>query len=227
MSFYEHPYKASSPEDVPGLPPWPSRILFVGPPGSGKRSCVMDAVEHLTHWPDRIIVAHIDPEGGGSLEYSFADEFWGLDDLPSFVDLGSPGGLSEGAPPGEPLRTLIIMDEVNWGGLGKKSLEQVSALFRHGSTHTNTSIWVCAQTFTSIPVAIRQCLSGVVFCGPVADDKVLSHIGTRVGCSISEFRELQGLLRGPYDTLTALIGKGPESRYYLNMWTPVRIVEGP
>ena len=218
--FYPHPYKGETgatrnAKDDPGLPDWPWRACIVGPPGSGKRSATCAILDRLTHWPDRVIVVHLDPDASGAKEYSFADEWVAPDDLPDFEDIE----LTDGRQP----RTVVILDEIPWGAVSKATIAKMRTLFNFVSTHRNCSIILQSQNYCAIPENIRSACNWLILTGKTVNPLTLGVIGTRIGCERGEIAELQELLRSPYDSLSAQVGKDPADRWTLNLTTPIRL----
>lgn len=210
LLVFSNPEKeAHEASDDPLVPDWPFRMLLCGPPNSGKRSTLLCILSHLEQWPDKTSVLHLDPE---TIEYAdLSPAIYGPDDPPNFEDFDR----------GE--RNLLIVDEVDINSLKKQAQSDVERLFGHGSTHRNTSIALCFQTFHKIPPAIRRaCQHYILF--KSCDKSELAQIALRAGVPKEDLLEMMGhILKDPHDSLWIDLTKAPDSplRFRLNLWTPI------
>lgn len=215
LYVFENPEKQTHRQsEDPMLPDWPFRMLLVGPPGSGKRSTLLCILANLAKMPDRVSVFHLDPE---TEEYDVLDredsplQVYGPEDPPTFEDFDRAE------------RNLLIVDEVDINALEKKHRSSVERMFGHGSTHRNTAIALCFQSWHKIPPAIRRaCTHYILF---KSSDKVeLAQIALRAGVPKEDLVDIMtNILRDPHDSLWIDLTKNPEDplRLRLNLWTPV------
>ena len=177
----------------------------------------MNLVQRLSEYPTKIIVIHVDPEGSGQAEYSWADEWRGPEDIPSHTELPKPVVGSRKKQP----RTLVILDEMPWARIDRDNMAKLFSLVNFASTHRNTSVIIQTQNYTQAPEPVRSAMAITILCGPIQNRITRGILGTRLGCEPGEICEAQGLMRSRYDTLTARAEVDPDQRWSLNLWQPV------
>lgn len=237
--IWKHPHKGKKPPGVKdkGLPTWPWRCCIVGPPGSGKRNTALTILDRIDPFPDKIVVIHLDPERGGKDEYAMADEWHSPNAVPDFeqFDIGGvtpteddDDCVSTRTSAADPQRqervkrTLVIIDEIPWFGLDKANRQRLRSLLNYVSTHANTSVIVQSQDYCAIDVQVRAACPWLILPGRTVNRGTLQLISKKIGCDSDEILELQGLLRGPYDSLSADSLADPRERWKLNLFTPIR-----
>lgn len=208
----------------PRLPPVPGRVLFCGPPGSGKLNSlnnllvaqVARGIKFKT-----LTVIHLD---AASREYETTGGILGL--MPDVYALGDEDkplpDFSQWTPESGP--HLLCIDEVVIGDLPKKEANRLERLFSYASTHKNLSIYLSMQTLTAVPPAIRRAMSWIVLF-PGADLAELPSVALRSGIPVEDLRAIfdSGLLSEPHSSLTVDLTAAPDSKFRLrkNLFFPV------
>lgn len=197
------------------LPAWPARMLFTGPPNSGKRNALLNVVMRMEP-PDRIMVLHIDPE---SKEYRILERLVGKenvtyytpDDPPKFEEIE-----------GDDARTMLIVDETPTKSLAKKDQTDIERLCNYGSTHKNCSIFFCFQELTNISPNIRRSFNHFVM-QKAADDAMVKAAAHRIGVPPEELMDLLSMCKKPTDNIWVDATVEPKSRwrYRLNLTRPI------
>lgn len=220
MVIYRNPEKLThgAGSTDPFVPSTPTRMLFVGPPGCGKRSALLNVLASFDQRPSRIIVIH-GAAGDGTTEYrGITKEVRPPEDIPSFDELVGKAGEDRDD------HKVVIVDEIAWGNLSKPVMSEFERLMNHRSTHANTSLLVCSQQMTSIPAKIRRGFQHYVIFKSV-DLREVSDLALRVGLKKEMLLELmRDILQDKHDSLWIDTTADPDSdqRLRLNLWTPIR-----
>jgi hypothetical protein len=135
--------------------PHPFRAVLSGPPNSGKTMTILNVAVRADKAFEKIIVVHQDAEM--SCEYDDLDVEM-RSDIPSTAEHTD-----------NELKTLIIVDDVDFSLMSKEDLKNLDRLVGYDSTHKNISVIITSQTFTRLPTIVRKCAN--VFVLWKVDDK--------------------------------------------------------
>lgn len=198
------------------LPAFPARMLFTGPPGSGKRNNLLNVLMRMQPPPDRIMVLHLDPE---SKEYRILEKLVGKDNV-AYYTPDDPPKFEE--IEGGDVRTVLVVDETPTKSLPKKDQSDIERLCNYGSTHKNCTILFCFQELTNISPPIRKAFNHFVLQkGP--DDAFIKLAAHRTGVPPEELHELMTLCKKKTDSIWIDASVDPNSkwRYRLNLSRPI------
>jgi hypothetical protein len=133
--------------------PSPFRAVLVGEPGSGKSSMVKQLLVHQRPHFERMIVCHADARDDdlGTSEYDDCDPTEVLPFIPDMDYFAELCAEDEGA-----VKTLVVIDDMEWVGASKDQVARVSLLFRYLSTHRGISVIITNQLFFGLPTAVRK-----------------------------------------------------------------------
>jgi Cdc6-like AAA superfamily ATPase len=155
--------------------PHPFRCALIGPPNVGKTTLVKNLILHAKPSFEEIYVIHCDPD--------FTKEY---DDV-------EPNDIMKEVPPPEEwigeVKTLVIIDDVDFTGSSKEQMYNLSRLFGFCSTHKNISICLCYQEFFNLPKICRRLCNVFVIWKPTDMDQ-LNAIGRKCGLKNKDFEIL-------------------------------------
>lgn len=157
--------------------PHPFRCCLLGKVNSGKSMIVKNLLmAHQGADPkfQQVIVVHGDPE---TKEYDDIEPTCIRNTLPEVKELDPD------------VKKLLIIDDVDFSGMSKREKALISDLFRHGSTHRNTSIILSHQSFFSVPKVCRDQSNTFILWKP-HDLDTCGTIGRRVGLKKAEITSL-------------------------------------
>lgn len=123
--------------------PHPFRIIVSGKPNSGKTMCIKNIIVRQTAVFEKIIVVHND--------YENTQEYTDLDDIEMV------GTVPETEEFDGECKTLIVLDDLEFGAMSKTEKKNLDRLFGYVSTHLNCSCILTSQTFVRIPSIVRRC----------------------------------------------------------------------
>ena len=213
-TVHKNPDKAGHSPSCDGiLPAHPFRWgLFSGGPGRGKRNLVLCVLHHLMTKDaryDTISVIHLDKT---TKEYEILEDSAPVFRLVTIEEDGVPD--PEMWNPDE--RNLLIIDEINHGGLTRAETGALSRLFGYASTHKNLSIILQAQCAFETSPQIRRYLNMVTLWdqGIKQTEGLYSRL---VGEPLGKYFRLCG---SKYDSVTLDFSQdGP--RFRLNFFTKI------
>ncbi len=168
--------------------PHPFRMVAMGKPNCGKTTVVKNIIMRAEPPFTRIVVCHCDPEN--TKEYN---------------DLGDITMLSEIPTPqeweGDEEKTLVILDDMEFKGMGKEQKRNLDRLFGYVSTHKNISCILTAQDTFNIPTIVRRC-SNLWVVWKCEDIDSMSMIARKAGILPKTFKKIfDTLLPGTRDSL--------------------------
>lgn len=128
--------------------PHPSRICLIGPPSVGKSFICKHLLMHQKPMFQELYIIHGD-----------ADVTTEFDDL-------EPTMIMSDFPPVEfwdaKLKTLCIVDDVEYSNLSKDQMARLHKLVRYVSSHKNVTLYFTHQSFFELPSMVRKLCN--VFC---------------------------------------------------------------
>ena len=214
--IHNNPDKAGATPSVDGiLPAHPFRWgLFSGGPGRGKRNLVLCVLHHIMTKDapyDTITVIHLDKT---SKEYEILEDSAPVFRLLTIEEDGVP--TPETWSPDE--RNLLVIDEINHGGLSRAETGALSRLFGYASTHKNLSIILQAQCAFETSPQIRRYLNMVT----LYDTGVKSTIGLYSRLVGVPLGPLFKLCKTKFCSITLDFSQdGPKFRH--NFFTPIDV----
>ena len=146
--------------------PHPSRIALIGPPSTGKSFVCKHLLMHQRPMFKELYIIHGD-----------------ADVTTEFNDL-EPTMIMSTFPPVEfydgKVKTLVIIDDVEYSDLSKDQIARLHKLFRYVSSHKNVSIYVTHQNFFSLPSLVRKLCTTFIIWKPRSSTE-LKLIANRIG----------------------------------------------
>lgn len=140
--FHEKWYKGRDLLDIPH----PFRMINASKPNGGKtnlgKNIILRVAQGKTPF-EQIVVVHCDPET--TKEYDDLDDVCLLGTIPAVEEFD-----------GE-LKTLIILEDLNYIDMGKVEQGRMERLFGYASTHKNISVLLTAQDPFRIMATARRC----------------------------------------------------------------------
>ena len=122
--------------------PHPFRAVCLGPPNSGKSTIVKNLLLRADPQFEEVFVVHCDP--------NYTKEY---DDVCGIMLESIPAPEQwEGA-----LKTLVILDDLEFKGMSKDQRRCLDRLFGFVSTHKNISCILCSQDPFNVPPIVRRC----------------------------------------------------------------------
>jgi len=196
----ENPDKVNNEKWYPGRswadPPHPFRWILAGPPNSGKSNVIMNVMLRSGESKQpfqRLVLIH--GAGPHSKEYDSLIIEHRLDEIPKpefFMELQEQ----------EPLKSVVILDDVDLHDLNKESKQNLSALFRFVSSHFGWSIFCSFQTFTDIDMVARKCSNLFTIWKPRSRHEI-PILGNRLGVTGNKLEEaMTTFLPNRWDNLT-------------------------
>jgi hypothetical protein len=213
-----------------------SRILYSGPPDSGKRSMILNLIFRMRPSPSAIHIVHQDPE---TIEYDVLTKlgvpiyFYGPDDFVTLKNIESPDEVDsddegyhteEDSESGEKedlsKNPVVIIDEITADTLKHK--DRMERLINYGATHKNILVICSIQSLMSIPVKSRRGFSQ--FClWKQNDDTVNRLAASRAGVKQDVLDDLFKLCKSKHDSIWIDCDRHYDDkwRYRLNFILPI------
>jgi hypothetical protein len=180
--------------------PHPYRAILVGVPNCGKSTTMMNIIVRANPPFQKLVVIHADWQN--THEY---DSLGTGDDSVSIIGHIPPPEEIAGD-----VKTLIVIDDLDFKAFNKNDISNVCKLFSYVSTHKNVSIMLSRQTFHDIPIAVRRCSNLFIF-WPNHDTSDLERIARKVNLTPKQFVDFMGMLNGPKQSFW--IDRTPKSPY--------------
>lgn len=225
-----------------------SRILFSGPPGSGKRNAILNLVRRMIPPPSICHLVHHDPN---TEEYDILGE-WGIPvltygphDFPTLKNIEDPYDTKDGKgvkkednseveesssddeqPTKDVLSNpLVIVDEVTAELLGKKGCSRFERMVNHACTHRNTTLLCSIQSAASIPPIVRRGFNHFVL-WKQPDEMLNKILARRTSITPAILNDLFGLLYDPREFIWIDLDSPIDSdwRYRVGMMSPIRVI---
>jgi hypothetical protein len=206
-------HESYSKGDSPLRFPHPFRCCILGGVNSGKSLIVKNVImAHQAKKPKflQVIIVHGDPE---TLEYADIEPTQIRSSIPEISELDRD------------VKKLLVFDDTGFSDLSKDDMRKISDLWRHGSTHRNTSIILGHQAFFRVPSIIRTCTNVFIVFKP-RDLDSLARIGRRIGLRKETIVSLfQTELSAYRDCLTVNLIPSSPHVFWKNYFTPLEIDE--
>ena len=207
-------HESYSKRDSPFRYPHPFRCCILGGVNSGKSMIVINIlIAHQEKKPkfQQVIIIHGDPE---TREYRRIEPTQIRTTIPEIEELDPD------------VKKLLIFDDTGFSDLSKDDMRKISDLWRHGSTHRNTSIILGHQSFFRVPSIIRTCTNVFIVFKPTDLDS-MACIGRRIGLKKETIMSLFNTDLSAYrDCLTVNLCPSSPHMYYKNHFEPLEITEG-
>jgi len=177
-------------------PPHPFRWIFAGPPNSGKSNVIMNVMLHVGESKQpfqRLVLVH--GAGPHTKEYDGLTIDHHLDEIPPpdfFMNLQKQ----------EPLKSAVILDDVDLGDMSKQQQFNLSALFRYVSSHFGWSLFCSFQSFTDMNMITRKCSNMYTIWKPRSRHEI-PILANRLGLTNTELSDAISTFLGKrWDSLT-------------------------
>lgn len=183
------------------------RCVITARPGTGKTTIAINIMIRQEPMFQKVYIVHIDPN---SKDYKYVDGCEMLTDIPSVHDPIFNGKH----------KTLIILDDLEYKFMSKKSLRNLDRLFGYVSSHKGVSCIVIAQDCYNIPPCIRR-MSNIWILGKINNDiSSFLTIAQRCGMKRDDFEYVfDKYITGDHDTLWIDRTKNTPSEYRVNGYT--------
>jgi len=166
--------------------PHPFRAVCLGPPNVGKSTVAKNILLRASPPFREVVIIHCDAEY--TKEYD---------------DLGRVQMLSKIPAPEEwpgLVKTLVILDDLEFKGMGKIQRRNLDRLFGYVSTHKNISCILCSQDPFNVPTIVRRCANlWVLWRSPDLDS--LAACARKTGMTRKAFMAIFKLFTSPRDSL--------------------------
>ena len=151
--------------------PHPSRVALIGPPSVGKSFLMKHLLLHQRPMFRELYIIHGD--GDCTTEFDDVEPTRMMSEFPpiDFFD-------------GE-VKTLLIIDDVEFSSLSKEQEARMNKIFRYGSSHKNITVYVSHQSFFDLPNLVRKLCNVYVLWKPRSVSE-LKTIANRVGFTASQ-----------------------------------------
>jgi len=167
--------------------PHPYRAVLLGPPNVGKSMIVKNILIRAKPSFKEVFVIHCDAE--------YTKEYENLGDV-SMLSTIPPPEYWEGL-----VKTLVILDDLEYKGMGKEELKALNRLFGYVSTHKNISVILCSQDPFNVPTCVRRC-ANVWFLWKPKDLNSLNTVASRAGMQAKELKSIfDNLMPDIHDSL--------------------------
>lgn len=166
--------------------PHPWRCVLLGPPNCGKGTVVKNLILRAKPEFEEIICIHCDPD--------YTNEWEDVD-----AEM-----LNEIPPPEEwvgEVKTLVILDDLEFKGLDKTQKSNLDRLFGFVSTHKNISVALCAQDAFNVPACVRRCANiWILWQSPDID--AMATVARKSGVNSKAFKNIfDNLIENSHDSL--------------------------
>lgn len=170
--------------------PHPTRIVLAGPPNRGKTNVIKNLILHQNPPFEKIIVVHISPEF--THEY---DDLMDSDDV--FKMVGAIPPFKEFT---DGLKTLVILEDLNFKGMKPDQKFRINRLFGNWSTHNGISVYATTQDWFAMHPDVKR-LSNVFILWEGVDRRSMSQIALKVGLTADHLKRLFSLTKVKFDSI--------------------------
>jgi hypothetical protein len=166
--------------------PHPYRAVLLGPPNCGKGCITKNLIIRAKPDFEEIYCVHLDAQ--------YTKE-WEEVDAKMLSEIPEPDQWV-----GE-VKTLVILDDLDFKQATKKQKMSLDRLFGYVSTHKNISVILCAQDTFSVPPIVRRC-SNLWILWKINDLDSLANMARKTGLKADNFNTIfTELCCGSHDSL--------------------------
>lgn len=176
--------------------PHPFRAVITAPPNTGKSTIIMNLIMRQKPVFKKFIIIHCSPDE--TKEYDILGARKSEEHPKSNVEIR--GDIPDPKSFNGKIKTLVVLDDIEYKNLNKTQLSYLDRLFGFVSTHMNVSIIATAQVFFNLPPAIKR-MANVLIIGKLNDRTAMNAIASKVGMNINLFQAYMKLLTDVHDTL--------------------------
>ena len=203
----EH-WSESRSKDIANFP-HPSRISLIGPPSVGKSFICKHLLLHQKPMFKEVYIIH-----GDSQETREFDDFEPTLMMSEFPDISFWDGN---------VKTLVIVDDVEYSSLSKEQQSRMNKLVRYGSSHKNLTLYFTHQNFFSLPILVRKLCNVFIIWKPRALGE-LKMIANRVGMRADELEYIFDNICIDYrDSLCIDLHYKTPALLRKNIWQPIDV----
>ena len=175
------------------------RGVLIGRPNSGKTLIVKNLILHQDPPFEEIVIVHCDPE---TKEYDDIDA-----DI--LTEIPDPTEWS-----GNDVKTLCILDDLNYTGISKEQKKNLDRLFGYVSSHKNVAVLLTSQDPFVVPTNVRR-MANLWILWKQEDMATVATVARRAGYNRKDFQEMFALLKTQHDSLW--LDLTPHSPYPLRL----------
>jgi hypothetical protein len=195
--------------------PKPFRCVIMGKVNSGKSLLakhILMAHQGCAPKFEEVHVVH-GCDDTHTTEYESIEPTSVMKDIPSYLDFDPKP------------HKLLLLDDVDFTGMGPQELKRLSELFRFGSTHCNMSIILMHQSWFRVPKIVKDCCNVFIIFRPHDNDE-LASIGRRVGMGKKKIFDIfDSCLPKWRDSLLINLIPGASHKFYKNLFEPIEEVD--
>ena len=189
--------------------PHPSRISLIGPPSVGKSFICKHLLLHQRPMFKELYVIHGDHDCTN--EYEDVEPTMMMGEFP-------PIDFWDGK-----VKTLCIIDDVEFSNLNKEQQARMNKLVRYGSSHKNITLYFTHQNFFELPNLVRKLCNVFIIWRPRSTME-LKMIANRVGMKASELEYIFDNVCSEYrDSLCIDLNYNTPTILRKNLWKEIDI----
>lgn len=204
-------WKKKGAQDISNFP-HPSRVALIGPPSVGKSFIMKHLILHQRPMFRELYIVHGD--GDCTTEFDDVEPTMMMTEFP-------PIDFFDGD-----VKTLLIIDDVEFSSLSKEQMARLNKIFRYGSSHKNITVYVSHQSFFDLPLLVRKLCNVYVLWKPRSTME-LKTIANRVGYTATQLDYIFEHICGEYrDSLCIDLHIHTPSILRKNLWEPFELPAG-
>jgi hypothetical protein len=124
------------------------------------------------------------------------------------------------------VKTLLIIDDVEFSSLSKEQMARLNKIFRYGSSHKNITVYVSHQSFFDLPLLVRKLCNVYVLWKPRSVME-LKTIANRVGYTSTQLEYIFENVCDEYrDSLCIDLHINAPAILRKNLWEPFELPRG-
>jgi GTPase SAR1 family protein len=187
--------------------PSPSRILLLGPCGTGKSTLIKNLIMHQRPKFKEVYLIHQD--AGYTKEY---------EDLECTAEMAEVPPLEFWENDGPHIKRAVIIDDLELTSANKERLMNLAIMFRYASTHKGLTIYFAHQSFFDVPTLVKKMSNVFILWKPRARTE-LSTIENRVGLVPDTLKVLfKTVATGHRDSICVDLTVNSPAKLRLNIW---------